>query len=170
LLNLFKKTKKSISPPIPNWKPDIDQPVDLIVERIICYTNNTRDFVVFQNGTISIIPDGLDDIEAETFAKNAIHNVFHAHPDMNPFQMKDGNILIQYSNDLANIVLANIATKHWPEIDEKHQSAIVANEVLITPLGQNKFDDFGKKALFGRCYMFMDAVSNKIIKIVRHAG
>jgi len=37
----------------------------------------------------------------------------------------------------------------------------------MTPLGSNVFDDFGKKSLFGRCFMFMDAQSPVIHQIVR---
>lgn len=41
------------------------------------------------------------------------------------------------------------------------------DEVLITPLGPNVFDDFGKMALFGRCFMFMDAQDPKVVRIER---
>jgi hypothetical protein len=34
-------------------------------------------------------------------------------------------------------------------------------------LGANRFDEFGKKALFGRCYMFMDADAPNIVAIER---
>ena len=49
------------------------------------------------------------------------------------------------------------------------KDALATSEVLITPLGPSKFDDFGKKALFGRCFMFMDAQDPKVVKIVRKA-
>lgn len=38
---------------------------------------------------------------------------------------------------------------------------------LLHPQGNNVFDDFGKKALFGRCFMFMDAQQPEIIRIVQ---
>jgi len=47
------------------------------------------------------------------------------------------------------------------------QKALARAEVLITPLGQNKFDEFGMKALFGRCYFFMDAKKPVVMKVVR---
>ena len=47
--------------------------------------------------------------------------------------------------------------------------ALAASEGLITPLGPNVFDEFGKKALFGRCFMFMDALRPVVARIVRRA-
>lgn len=83
--------------------------------------------------------------------------------------MKDGNILVQYNHDVVSLVLSDIVEVNWTEIDKQHQRAIATGEVLITPLGQNTFDAFGKKALFGRCYMFMDAQAPKVVHIERHA-
>jgi len=39
--------------------------------------------------------------------------------------------------------------------------------VLMTPAGANKFDDHGMKALFGRCYFFMDAQKPEVAHIIR---
>lgn len=174
MFGLFKKKKQLEAeqpiqlPPVPDWKPHIAPSIDRIIERIRLYTNGARDFAVFENGTIAILPEGLGDEDARTHAMKALHDVFHAHPDMNPLSMKDGNILIQYNHDVANLVLSDVAEKHWAQIDENHQRALATYEVLITSLGQNAFDDFGKKALFGRCFMFMDAQSPKVIHLVRH--
>ncbi|AGH86296.1 hypothetical protein F504_3784 (plasmid) [Ralstonia pseudosolanacearum FQY_4] len=38
----------------------------------------------------------------------------------------------------------------------------------MTPQGSNIFDAFGKKALFGRCFMFMDAQAPVVVRIVRN--
>ncbi len=59
--------------------------------------------------------------------------------------MGDGNILVQYSHDVLNIMLKEISDQHMPEIERNHQNAIATDEVLITPMEPNKFDDFGKK-------------------------
>ena len=134
------------------------------------YTDGKRDLAVFQNGTCVVLPPGLNDADAETFAKEVLAKIFHYHPDMNPMPMEDGNILVQYNHPAANVVLSDVATKHWSEIERNHQRALVTSEVLITPLGQNVFDEFGKKALFGRCFMFMDALQPVVTKIVRHAA
>ncbi|MGM9485873.1 hypothetical protein [Ideonella sp. YS5] len=156
-------------PPVPPWRPVIAQPLDRIVERIRHYSNGTKDFAVFNHGTVAILPDGLSDNQARQHAMQALHGVFHAHPDMNPRPMKDGNILIQYSNDVASVVLSDLVDANWIEIQAKHQDALATHEVLITPLGPNKFDDHGKKALFGRCYMFMDAQDPTVSRIERSA-
>ncbi len=83
--------------------------------------------------------------------------------------MDDGNILAQYKLPAVNVVLGAFAAEHWAEIDRNHQKALATSEMLITPLGHNVFDDFGKKALFGRCFMFMDAQDPKVTKVVRNA-
>ncbi len=157
-------------PPAPDWKPNIALPLDRIAERIRFYTNSSRDFAVFKHGTVAILPNGLSDTDAVTHAKQSLHNVFHAHPDMKPMNMKGGNILVQYNHDVVSLVLADIVEVNWPEIDKQHQRALATSEVLITPLGNNKFDDFGKKSLFGRCYMFMDAQAPEVLRIERCNG
>jgi len=63
-----------------------------------------------------------------------------------------------------------VATANWSEINRQHQRALATHEVLITPLGHNKFDDFGIKALFGRCYMFMDAQEPQVVRVARHVA
>lgn len=67
------------------------------------------------------------------------------------------------------MVLKDVVEEHWAAIDRHHQDALATSEVLITPLGSNTFDDFGKKALFGQCFMFMDAQAPEVIRIVRAA-
>ncbi|OYT86334.1 MAG: hypothetical protein CFE46_15935 [Burkholderiales bacterium PBB6] len=84
--------------------------------------------------------------------------------------MKDGNILVQYKYDVTTVLFADVVERNWAEIDANHQRAIATSEVLMTPLGPNRFDDFGKKALFGRCYMFMDAQTPKVVRVERCDG
>ena len=156
-------------PPVPNWRPAIAQPLDQIINRLSVYTNGQRDIAAFTHGTCVMLPDGLSDTEAEKFACDALSKIFNFHPDMNPISMKDGNVLVQYNHPAVNLVLNDIAAAHWAEIDSNHQGALATDEVLITPLGSNVFDDFGKKALFGRCFMFMDAQDPHVIRIARKA-
>lgn len=165
----FKKKKEpeKVFPPVPAWKPEIVQPIEVVIDTLKYYSDGKKDFAVFQNGTVALVQEGLSDGEAETAAKEALHNVYHAHPDMNPREMDDGNILVGYSNNVANVVLNDVVKDNWKIIDERHQDALATSEVLITPLGNNVFNDFGKKSLFGRCYMFMDAQNPKVIRIVR---
>lgn len=83
--------------------------------------------------------------------------------------MDDGNIVIQYNHPAINVVLISFADEHWEEIESNYQDALVTSEVLLTSLGPNTFDDSGKKELFGCCYMFMDAQSPEVVRIVRAA-
>ncbi|MFH0727896.1 MAG: hypothetical protein V2B19_16340 [Pseudomonadota bacterium] len=168
MFNIFKKKQPPRKfPPVPDWKPAIQQPMEKIVDRFLYYTGGTHDFAVFEHGTCALLPDNLTDQEVVIAAKEILSRIYNFHPDMNPTDMDDGNILIRYNHPAFNVVLSDIAQAHWGEIDRNHQRALVTSEVLITPLGNNIFDDFGKKVLFGRCYMFMDAQSPNIVKIVR---
>ena len=174
MFGLFKKNEPPKEPPkqfppVPAWKPTIEQPLNSITDRIRHYTNGSRDFAIFTHGTVAILPDGLSDTEAEAIAKQALHKVFYAHPDMQPLNMSDGNILIKYNHDVAGVVLNEVAKENLAEIEKQHQHAIATDEVLITPLGHNVFDQFGKIVLFGRCFMFMDAQNTKIVRIERKA-
>ena len=61
LFGLFKKKpqppeRREQFPPVPDWKPDIQQPLKKIIERFAFYTNGTRDFAVFTHGTVAILP------------------------------------------------------------------------------------------------------------------
>lgn len=174
MFGLFKKKGPTRGqpkpfPPVPDWRPSITQPLDRIIDRIRYYTDGKRDFAVFRYGTIVILPPGLSDLEAENHATEALHRVFHAHPDMHPLNMDDGNILVRYNYDAANVVLSEVAAEHWSEIEREHQRALATDEVLITPMGLNRFDEFGMKALFGRCFMFMDAQAPQVVSIERQA-
>jgi hypothetical protein len=157
-------------PPVPRWRPSFGQPMDELVRSARKYTNGARDFAVFRHGTLAALPDGLSDAEAQAHALTALSRVFHAHPDMNPLAMKDGNILNQYSNDVATVVLRDVIDRHWDEIQRRHLEALATDEVLITSSGPNVFDDHGKAALFGRCYMFMDALDPQVVRLERKAS
>lgn len=154
-------------PPVPDWHPSINQPIEQIIERLRFYTNGLRELAVFEHGTCVVLPDGLGDSLAESYAKEVLSKIFNYHPDMNPRSMKDGNVLVQYNHPAVNLVLNDVATQYWAEIDSNHLRGLATSEVLITPLGQNVFDELGKKALFGRCFMFMDAQAPKVIKLAR---
>jgi hypothetical protein len=156
-------------PPVPNWKPSFLQPIEAVIERITHYFDGRRDFAVFRNGTCVILDTGLSDANAKATALKVLANILGFHPDMNPAPMDDGNILVRYNHPAMNVVLRSVAMAHWDEIEKRHLDALTPDEVLITPLGQNKFDDFGKQALLGRAYMFMDAQSTEIVRLVRHS-
>jgi hypothetical protein len=156
-------------PPVPLWRPSFFQPRDRIVDRIAYYFNGTRDFTVFKNGTCVILEGGLSDAGAKAFSLKVLSDIFNYHPDMNPAPMDDGNILVRYNHPAVNVVLQDIAKAHWAEIEARYMDGLATSEVLITPLGQNKFDDFGKQALLGRAYMFMDAQAPEIVETYRHS-
>jgi hypothetical protein len=168
MFGLFgKKTPRNQFPPVPKWRPAIEQPLERIVDRIRYYTNNKRDFAVFRYGTCVLLEDDLSDSQAVAAAKGVLHDIFQYHPDFKPLDMDDGNVLVTYNHPAVNVVLDDIAASRWSEIDANHQKALATSEVLITPLGNNVFDDFGKKALFGRCFMFMDAQEPQVVRIER---
>lgn len=132
------------------------------------YTDGTRDFSIFKNGTCVILDNGLSDRAATAFSLKVLTDIINYHPDMNPTSMDDGNILVRYNHPAANVVIHEIAKAHWAEIESRHLDGLTPSEVLITPLGPNKFDDFGKQALLGRAYMFMDAQEPEVVEIKRH--
>ena len=164
---------KKAFPPIPAWRPSFAPPLDRIVDRITYYYDGKADFVVFRNGTCVILDAGLSDADARTFGFKVLADIFGFHPDMNPANMDDGNLLVRYNHPAVNVVIRELAMPHWDEIEKRHLDGLATDEVLITPLGPNKFDETGKLALLGRAYMFMDAEQPEIVRIVRprqHAG
>ncbi|MGH6950575.1 MAG: hypothetical protein ACREH4_06865 [Vitreimonas sp.] len=154
-------------PPVPVWRPSFNQPIDRVVDRFRYYADGARDFVVFEYGTCALVTRGLGDDEAARSAIQILSSILGYHPDMTPNHMDDGNILVSYREPACNVVLADVAQAHWAEVEARHQDGLTPGEVLFTPLGQNIFDDFGKKALLGRCYMFMDAQGPRVLRVER---
>jgi hypothetical protein len=114
-----------------------------------------------------VVGGGKGPVRSRLFSFKVLHDIFHFHPDMNPKPMDDGNILVTYNHPAVNVVLHQIAHAHWPEIEKRYLDGLTPSEVLITPLGPNKFDDLGKQALLGRAYMFVDAQTPEIVRIWR---
>ena len=162
--------KKVMIPPVPKWMPSFGPDPESVISTFVYYSNGKRDFVIFKNCTIVLVQDGLDDENAANAAKLVLNNIFGYHPDMHPQSMDDGNILVTYNHPAYNVVFEHLAQHHWTEIETNYMNALCTDEVLITPLGPNKFDAFGKKALWGRCYFFMDAQRPEVLKIVRKSA
>jgi hypothetical protein len=157
-------------PPVPAWRPEIVLPLDKVIERFRYYTDGRRDFAVLKNGTCVIVTSHLSDDAAREEAIGTITKIFHYHPDMNPQAMDDGNILISYNHPAFSVVLDEVTSANMDVIQKNHLDALARAEVLMTPLGPNKFDEFAMKALFGRCYFFMDAKAPEVVEIVRCDG
>ncbi|MCW9000361.1 MAG: hypothetical protein OQK04_16750, partial [Kangiellaceae bacterium] len=71
-------------PPVPKWKPTFNVSVEVVLERMKYYTDNAKDIVIFRNGTSVILPDDLNDKEANQYALEVLSQIFNYHPDMNP--------------------------------------------------------------------------------------
>lgn len=154
-------------PPVPAWRPQVEIPLDRVADRFRYYTNGTRDFVVFAHGTCVLVDDGASDADAVASARRILDAILHAHPDVTPQEMDDGNLLLSYRFPAYNVVLDDLAAAHADEIDRLHLQALTPGEVLLTPLGPNVFDAFGRKVLWGRCFMFMDAQAPAAARIER---
>ena len=154
-------------PPVPAWAPTIIQPLDKIAEAVQDTTKNSVDFALFKFGTFVFLADNLTEQQADDQARTILQYAFRAHPDIDPLVVAGNNVLIRYDQPVGNMVLHETIQKHWEEIDRRHFDALTDNECLMTPLGPNKFDDFGKVALFGRCFMFMDGQDPQVVRIVR---
>jgi hypothetical protein len=161
-----KKEPDKQFPPVPDWRPGFHPDIEELVDRFSYYTDRAKDFVVLKNGTIVFVDNGLDTASATQQARETIDAIYNYHPDMNPQPMDDGNILVSYNHPAYNIAIEPCAQRHWKEIDRNHMLALCTDEVLITPAGNNVFDEFGKKALWARCYFFMDAQDFEIVRII----
>ena len=168
-MNIFGK-KKTVFPPVPDWQPTFNSSPEEVIAISKYYSNNKKDFVVFNNLTMVLIEDGLDDKTAIGTAVQILSKIYNYHPDMTPQNMDDGNILVSYKHPAYNIAVEKTAQSHWSEIDANHLRALCTSEVLITPLGPNIFDDLGKKALWARCYFFMDAQDPNVLSVVRKSA
>ncbi|HRH78049.1 MAG TPA: hypothetical protein PK129_11915 [Cellvibrionaceae bacterium] len=158
---------EKVFPPVPKWKPSFSVTTEDLLKTMNYYTDGKKDLAIFTNGTLVVLPEGLSDQAAIAYALKTLNEIYTYHPDMNPKNMDDGNILIQYNKPAFNIVISKFANEHIKEIQANHLAGLATDEVLMTPLGANKFDEFGMKAIYGRTFMFMDAQTPKVIKIYR---
>ncbi len=151
----------------PEWRPSFRPDTKRVIDTMRYYTDEMRDFVVFENSTCCLVDDGLSDAEAGQVALETLRVIMGFHVDLNSLWMDDYNLLIRYNAPAYNVVFPDQARQHWKEVEAKHLDGLVNSEVLISPLGQNVFNDEGKMALLGRCWMFMDARAENIATIVR---
>ncbi len=154
-------------PPLPAWRPSFQPSLETIVDRMHYYFDGRTDFAVFQNGTCVLVDNGLPTPMVAGAAKAVLSAIYNFHPDFNPLNMDDGNVLVGYNHPAYNVVMVELARQNWQEVEARYLDGLAESEVLITPLGQNKFDDFGKLALLGRCYMFMDAQNPQVVLVER---
>ena len=154
-------------PPVPAWEPEIVIPLEKVIDRFRYYTDGGKDFVVLKHGTCVIVSDGLSDEAAGKEALEIVSKIFNYHPDMDPKGMDDGNIMIFYNHPAYSVVLDEITKANIDTIRKNHLKALARDEVMMTPGGANKFDEHGMKALFGRCYFFMDAKKPEVAHIIR---
>ena len=79
IFDKFRKRNepKKTFPPVPEWKPDIRQPIESILEKIQYYTDNKSDIVIFKHGTCVILNNDLSDQEAQKFAKETLKQIYN---------------------------------------------------------------------------------------------
>ena len=158
------KQRNDDFPPKPKWKPNVPVDIDRTIKAFSYYTDSKRSFAVFTNGTCVLLPDGIQDAEAE--ARKILDAVYNYHPDFNPQTMDDGNYLVSYSQPAFSVVFSDELAANRTYIDQNHLDGVVRDEVLLNAEKQpNKFDDRGKVGLFGRARMFLDAQTPKVIRV-----
>jgi hypothetical protein len=157
-------------PLVPTWHPSFQQPIDRIVNRFYYYTDGKKDFAVFRHGTCVVLEPETSDADAEAISSGILSKIIHFHPDMQPLRMDDGNIVASYNHPAYSVVLRDVVQAHWAEIESRYMDGLTPYEVLLTPLGPNKFDDLGKQGLLGRAYMFLDAQAPDMIAVRRHTA
>lgn len=151
-------------PPRPKWQPNIGVDIERTAKTFAYYLDGKHSFAVLKNGTCVGLPEGTTDPQAA--AEKIMHAIFWAHPDMNPRSMDDGNWMIWYSQPAGTVVFSDVVEENWAYIDNNHLDGLATHEVLLNAeKNANQFDRLGKIALFGRAYMFMDAISPKVVKV-----
>lgn len=158
-------------PPRPAWVPSFQMPFPKTLTAFKLALRGPRDIVVFKNGTMVIVPLGMDDSSATDLAKAHLNDLVHGHVDMSVQRTAAEDVLVSYNRTgyeaAFNLVLSDIAQEHWNEIETRHLDGLVADEVIVTQVAANGFDEEGKMALLGRAYMFLDALDPQVMLIDR---
>ncbi|WOI23410.1 hypothetical protein [Nonlabens ulvanivorans] len=157
-----RKNNPKDFPPKPSWKPDFPINYELILEKAIYYTDNKRQFAIFQFGTVVTFPDKVTDIEV--VALKILEDIYLAHPDFNPKKMDDGNYVVEYSQPAFTIIFSEELERYSKYIEDNYMKGLCKDEVLINSRGQaNVFETEGKIGLFGRSKMFLNAQNPEIV-------
>jgi len=115
-------------PPVPKWQPDFLISIDQVLERMVYYFDDGKDIVVFENGTAVILSDSLNDVEAKEFALKTLSDIYNYHPDMNPINMDDGNILVQYNHPAFNVVINTFTNNHIKQVWTKPENKVLGRD------------------------------------------
>lgn len=153
-------------PPRPRWQPTITVDIERTARTFACYMDGKHSFVVLKNGTCVLLPpEGTTNPQAA--AEKTLRDILWAHPDTKLRTMNDGNFLILYSQPTAaTVMFADVVEANWAYIEKNYSHGLTESEVLRGPDGKPaQFTKGVKVNLFGRAYMFMDAVSPEVVKV-----
>lgn len=153
-------------PPRPKWQPTIAVDVERTAKTAAYHLGGKHSFAVLTNGTC-IVLSPEETANPQAAAEKVMHAVLWAHPDMKVRCKNDGNWLVIYSHPhAATVVLSDVVEANWAYIEKNHLNGVVEGEVLLDAEKRaNHFTESVKIGLFGRAYMFMDAVSPKVVKV-----
>ena len=151
-------------PPMPKWHPTIAVDIERTAKTFAYYIDAKHSFAVLMNGTCVVMPEGTTDFQSA--AEKIVHAILYAHPDVKSRLMNDGNWLVSYSQPAATVVFSDVLEANWAYIETNHLDGLPEGEVLLNASKEaNQFDRSAKIALFGRAYMFMDAILPKVVKV-----
>ena len=161
---IFRPKQEDDLPSKPEWKPNLPNNIDTIIERAKYYTGSKLQLAVLEYGTVIYFPQTVDDIKRAAF--DTINRIYNSHPDFKPIEMDDGNYIVEYSQPAFTIVFKEEIENHWNYIETNHKDGVCTHEVLLNGKGEaNIFDDVGKICLFGRAKMFMDAQKPDLVRM-----
>ncbi len=153
-------------PPRPKWQPTIGVDIERTAKTFADLMDGKHSFVVLRNGTCVLFPpEGTTDPQAA--AEKVMHDILWAHPDVKLRTMDDGNFLVLYSQPTAaTVMFSDVVEANWGYINKNFLDGLTEGEMLRNAEGKpNQFTKGVKISLFGRAYMFMDAVSPEVVKV-----
>ncbi len=131
-------------PPTPKWRPEMAVDIPRTVAAFQYYFDRKKTLVVFAHGTC--VPVSPESAEPEKEAMQALHRVFHSHPDFRTMVGDDGNYLISYSDAAFTLVFRD-------ELDPKREY-----------VERHHLFEIG---VFGRSRMFLDGKNPVVSEIWR---
>lgn len=149
--------------PMPAWKPEHVEDVELVAQKMREYTNGSRAFVVYQCGTAVFSDTGSERPDQDYEA--TLVEVARQAPDFRVMPMQDGNYLVRFAGPVCGVVIGDFYAKHANEIREKIESGgLLSGEQVMGVEEALAPEEHYYIGLFARAKLYRD-VSERVIAV-----
>lgn len=149
------------SMPMPAWKPELVEDVELVAEKLREYTNGGRAFVVYQCGT-AVFSDTAAERPDQDYEATLVA-VAHQAPDFSVLPMQGGNYLVRFAGPVCGLVLGAFYAEHAGEIRRQIElGGLLPGEQLMEGGERSNPVEHYYIGLFARAKLYRDVEGKNV--------